>query len=161
MKNVKVCLWVLEDGKWLSREKSFEELLQKSFFDYESKNEKWYISLSKLLRKTQKEDVKRYPNQDCDKEEHYGDMLTTLFNELSMNYDFAKDLNLFDIVSADYFIGEHFLVEAFEYFLYYHRFIVFQKSYQEQETIKICFQVCHEDYVFSCHQAVMRHEIDM
>lgn len=153
MKKAEIFCWSSNDGEYLFRGTCFEEELLKEFqycgeMDF-CKKDKWYITLYEHL-KTEKG------------KQHDQDILDTVFIEkISLDYEFAEKLNLFDIVDAECFTADGELGDAMLQLCVMAdmRFIVARKFYTGKETIKIDFEVCHCDRDYDCHKALITQTI--
>ena len=140
-------------GEYLLNGNCFEEELLNEFKSCAKmnfcKNDKWFITLYEHL-KTEK------GNQHCQ------DILYTIFREkISIEYDFAEKLHLFDIVNAECFNADGELGYAILQLcaMADMRFIVSRKHYTGKETIELDFEVCCCDSDYDCHKALITQSI--
>ena len=148
-KKADISCWSSNHGQFLSRGECFEEELLKKFQSCSEmnfyKNDKLFMILYKHL-KTEKG------------KQHDQDILDTIFREkISIDYEFAEKLNLFDIVDAECFNADGELGDAILQLCVMAdmRFIVSRKFYTGKETVKIDFEVCHCDSDYDCHKALI------
>ena len=150
MKTAEIVCRSNNDGQYLFMGVSFEEELLKEFQSYsEMKYIKWVIDLDAQL-KTEK--GKRHPQ----------DTLNIIFIEkVSLDFDFAEKLNLFDIVEGPCFTADGELGDAILQLCISAemRFIVARKYYTTKETIRIEFEVCHSDSDWDCQKALITQTI--
>lgn len=151
MKKVDIFCWASGDGKFLSIGDCFEEALLKEFETLSDffKKEKWYIVLSEHLK--------------TKGSLHAQDFFGEKFREkISLDFKFAKGLNLFDIVDAECFTADGELGMAIIQLCVMSdmRFIVSRKYYLTKETVKIDFEVCHTDSDYECHKALITQTLE-
>lgn len=111
--------------------------------------EKWYYLLKKEL-----EDKKYELRQQ--------DILDKILREnVSIDFNFAYKLHLFDCLEPECLIGEGELGNAIIELCSRANliFIVNKRNYSTKDEIWIHFEVCHEDFQFDCHKALMTHTI--
>ena len=153
MKKVEIYCWSSNDGEYLYEGNLFEEELLKEFescgkSDFRKK-EKWYISLYEHLKTADGEMHKQYI------------LDRIVIDKMSLDYEFAEKLNLFDIVDVDCFTADGELGEAiFNLCISAElRFIVARKIYTGKETMQIDFEVCNIESENDCHKALITQTI--
>ena len=153
MKKVEMFCRSSNYGEYLFSGNCFEEELLKVFQGCVKmdlcKNDKWFITLYEHLKKGKW-------NQ------HYQDILYIIFKEkISIEYDFAEKLHLFDVVNAECFNADGELGDAILQLCIMAdmRFIVSMKHYTGKETIELDFEVCHCDSYYECHKALITQSI--
>ena len=84
-----------------------------------------------------------------------------VIDKMSLDYEFAEKLNLFDIVDVDCFTADGELGEAiFNLCISAElRFIVARKIYTGKETMQIDFEVCNIESENDCHKALITQTI--
>ena len=93
---------------------------------------------------------------------HPHDILDDLFcKNIFLNFDFAKSLNLFDIVWIDCFTPKNELGKAIWQVTKMSGllFIVSEKSYYSQDTLELTFEVTIDYDYFDCHRKLITQEI--
>lgn len=143
-----------DNGKYLgntSIDYCFEEYLLNVFKFREKyiKEYKWFLLLSKNFKK--QEGVISA-----------GDIIyETFVHKVSIDFDFAEKLKLFDFVSAQCFIADDKLTDAMLELCAYSSlvFIVSRRSYLTTDEIRIDFEVCHQDCENECLKSLITQTI--
>lgn len=71
---------------------------------------------------------------------------------IELDYDFAKGLNLYDIIDIDCFDNHESTADAIKFLCRNISFIVSKKEYLGKDLIQISFESCHCNYVDECIQ---------
>ena len=145
--------WSHDDGKYLLNGDCFENELLRQFkecLEYNAYNgDDWVITLNNHL-KQEKGSM------------HEQDILNAIFIEkISLDFDFAEKLNLYDVLSIDCFTETSKLGSAIRELcsVANSTFIVSKKHYTSKEVIRIDFEVCHFDNVNECHKALIKQQL--
>ena len=151
MKKAEISCWSSNDGEYLFRGNCFENELLEWFEECKkySEKDKWYLLLTKHLKEHK---GKNHPQ----------DILDEIFREkISIDFDFADKLKLFDIIEAECFIADGELGDAILQLCVMAelRFIVSKRCFTTTESITINFEVCNEDYDYQCHKALITQTI--
>ena len=151
IKKASINCWSSNEGEYLFKGNCFENDLLELFKECkeDSSKEDWYILLENQL------EIKKSEN-------HPQDILDGIFrNNVSIDFDFSDKLKMFDILLVGCFISDNELGKAILELCDYsgHRFIVSKKYYTTTETIKIHFEVCHEDFDYDLYKALITQSI--
>ncbi|RUP38246.1 MAG: hypothetical protein EKK63_12765 [Acinetobacter sp.] len=139
-------------GEFLFRGNCFEEELLLTFQNCEKHDyseDKWFNILQEKLNTKETK-------------HHDQDILDQIFREnVTIDYEFAEKLNMFDFITSDCFngigeLGESILGLCKESEM---RFIVSRRMYTGKQEIYIDFEVCHSDYENQCLKALIKQEI--
>ncbi len=154
MRNTEIQCWSSNNGEFLFEGQSFDETLLLQFqscceMSY-TKNDKW-VNLLKNRLKNKEEGEHNDQN-----------VLYAIFTRLiSIDYDFAKSLSLFDILDSECFTAKDELGDALIQLCVMAdlTFIVTRKKYTSKESIAIDLEVCHCDYDRDCQKALITQSI--
>ena len=152
LKEVSWFVWAMEDGKFLIRGTCFEgELLE----EYKELKKSGYFKEAKWMKLLEKEINKG--------EKHPQDVLDEIFNDnVSLDFDFAKELKQYDIIKAECFTQKNELGAAILQLIVMadSHFIIHRREFESKNNLKLHFEVCHGDSEFECHNELIKGNVD-
>lgn len=137
MNQVIIWCWTYNGGENLYRGDCFENALLeelKKSKEYFADDEKFKLLFAKL--------------EELKSTESPQDILYTLFlDNVTMDFEFAKQLKFYDVISADCFCSETDVGNALIYLMEYaaFSFVVYFKKWESTNQISFDFVVTHED----------------
>lgn len=143
---VKIWGWSHNDGEYLWRGDSFEEGLLmelEHYLTYYPDNADLRLLISKV------EESERSVPEDF--------LFNLLITNLTLDFEFAKQLKLFDIITPTCFSTETAIGKALITLMEYadFRFILFRRNWDTMNEIEVEFEVCHMDYDREVHSALI------
>lgn len=72
-----------------------------------------------------------------------------LFHNVKLDFDFAKDLKLFDVLTSDCFSRNNHITNALIYLMFYTdtEFVVVQRKFRDPDQLEIYLEPCYVDSV--------------
>lgn len=154
MKKTVTFCYASNQGEFLNDGECFETALLNEF-EWASKT-KWRKQYEWLHLLIKYFDARKGKNQD-------EVILSRLFSDkMLLDYNFAKTLNLFDVLTAECFTGIGELGRAMRRFCINSelQFIVTRKTYRGIRFLEIELEVCSEDYLRDCLKALITQSIN-
>ena len=157
MKKVNIWPWAHHEKKFLLKGDCFEEnlleQLKEEFEYYKDRSDTEGYKYSNLLY-AKLEELKDtgYPQ----------DILHTLFMEhVTLDFEFARQLNLYDVLRGGCFISESDVGKALIYLICNSQnvFILYQKRWVSAEEISLEFEMTYTDWIPGVHAWLVRGRI--
>lgn len=152
--SVEYWFYVNSVGKYFLDASDFSAALSQEFLRcLKDKEEKNAIYIQKIKLAIENGKSNRYSIDD---------ILQDIFRDnVVLNYNFAKSLNLFDIVYLDCFVAKNRLGQAMIELCKNCSmiFLVSHKMYQQEDRIEISLEVCTESNHLDCHRALVTQSI--
>ncbi len=95
---------------------------------------------------------------------HQQDILDNLFNDhVTINFEFAKQLKLYDILNADCFFSETDIGKALVWLMRTadFRFVLYMRNWSATNEITVEFEITHSDYEREVHSKLIRGEFEV
>jgi len=139
----KVDIWITDNKEFIFEGDSFESAMMHKI-NYTYKNE---CKELKILR----DKIEEHKNE-MHPEQIIGDIF---YENVSIDFEFAKQLKLYDTISSECFKSETEIGKALIYILsntpYLFTYILYQRNWQSTNEIYLEFLLTHIDYVKDIH----------